>query len=157
MPIYLNIERYEELNDNPKLDAQANLLGRSYYVTDSTLKYHHSRICQTHVSHNGLIFGLVECVAKDWQNTERGYRSVVFDITGDVLNRPSNKDIVKTRREAIAAMDLFLATLDAPAKTLAAIDRYSDHQDRVIAQLRTSVAQNRVHWELQEKVIDTYL
>ena len=151
MPIYLNIERYKELHDDPKSNAQANLTGRSYYVTDSTLKYHHSRICETQVSHNGLIFSLIERVAKDWQNTARGYRYVTFDITGDVLNRPSNKDIVKTRREAAEAMELFLDALDAPAKTLVAIDRYSDHQDRVIAQLRTSVAQNRVHWELEER------
>ena len=37
------VSPFRDLSDNPKTQAQRNLEGRTYYVSDSSLKYHYSR------------------------------------------------------------------------------------------------------------------
>ena len=83
-----------------KANAQDNLRGVSHYVDDSTLRYFKSRICDATEIMDGLFFKIVESVALDMHNTERGYRVVVFDVFGEIVERASLDDCYKTRKQA---------------------------------------------------------
>lgn len=83
-----------------KANAQDNLRGVSHYVDDNTLRYFKSRICDATEIMDGLFFKIVESVALDMHNTERGYRVVVFDVFGSVVERASLDDCHKTRKKA---------------------------------------------------------
>lgn len=87
----LNANIFDRQNSsNPKLNAQANLSGKTHYVDDDALGFFHSRIISTREIDHGLVFLLIESVAADHQNRSRGFRFVAFDLFGTVLNeRPS--------------------------------------------------------------------
>lgn len=83
-----------------RANAQDNLRGVSHYVDDSTLRYFKSRICDATEIMDGLFFKIVESVALDMHNTERGYRVVIFDVFGEIVERASLDDCYKTRKQA---------------------------------------------------------
>ena len=76
---------YETRSSYPKPNAQENLNGKNYYVTDATLRSFGSRIITTKSIYNGLIFGLVESVYKGYARTKRGFRFVLFDVYGNTI------------------------------------------------------------------------
>lgn len=112
---------YREESSDEKTNAQRNLSGRTHYVDDGTLKFHHARILYTRVHAAGLLFALVESVALDMRNTERGFRYAIFDICGNVLSRPSLEDCFKTSEQARKSMYAALNQIDAIAVSRAAI------------------------------------
>lgn len=79
---------YRDELSYPKVNAQANLCGRTHYVDDATLHWHKSRIISARVIDRGLLFAIVTSDALDMNNTKRGFRYVVFDVFGNVLSRP---------------------------------------------------------------------
>ena len=99
-----------------KDNAQMNLQGRTHYVDDSTLKCFHSRVMSGRDTDHGLIFAIVESVAKDYNNRSRGFRFVAFDIEGTVINdRASATDTVSTSAKAERDMWDFLDGFDVLA------------------------------------------
>ena len=114
---------YEDKSDRAKWNAQQNLMGRTHYVDPETLSFHKSRILKTVITDNGLLLGLVESYAANYEDTDRRFRGVIFDIFGTVLFRPGLVDGSTTRRAAEKIMWKALNDLDAIALTLQAIDK----------------------------------
>ena len=105
-----------------KYCAQRNLAGKSHYVDDSTLKFFHSRIVYTHTAQEGLLFGIVESAAKDHDSRQRGFRFVVFDMFGTVLNDRDHSDAMYSKSDkARAAMYEWLEAFDVLAHYKAAM------------------------------------
>jgi hypothetical protein len=111
----------DDRGSNPKINAQRNLAGRTHYVDDDTLRFHKSRVISARAVDDGLLFAIVTSDALDWNNTRRGYRYVVFDVTGRVVSRVDLEDAFKTSRQATKAMWAWLNEADAKAITLEAI------------------------------------
>jgi hypothetical protein len=97
---------------NPMHYAQDQLIGRTHYVDDSTLRYFHARVIGAHDDANGLLFWIVESTARDHENTARGFRPVVFDIFGEVVFRPDLAGMVKTSDKARALYREWLESFD---------------------------------------------
>ena len=133
------IRKFETRGGNATFNAQQNLRERTHYVDDDSLRFHKSRILQTHVTDDGLLFALLESVALDWDNTRRGFRYVVFNIFGDVISRVSLEDCSATREAARKAMWRYLNTVDAKAETLAALAQHHAQADRDFAELRAKL------------------
>ena len=107
----------------PKTNAQLNLAGRTHYATDDTLRYFHARILSSRPLLAGALFMLIESSARDYQNKSRGFRFVVFDIFGRVIERPKLEDSYSTRAGAERAFSAWFAGFDVEqyyAETLAA-------------------------------------
>ena len=131
-----DMKRFTHQSSNPKWNAQRSLNGLTHYVEDDILRFHKSRILLTHITDNGLLFSLVESCTTDHQNRSRGFRYVIFDVTGHIIDRPKLKDTVKTRRQAEKAMWEHLGGLDAVAITKEAIVREERHSQEEIARAR---------------------
>jgi hypothetical protein len=117
------VRLYEQKNCySAKLNAQANLTGRTHYVDDETLKWHHSRVLSAGHTDQGLLFYILTSDALDMHNTKRGYRYVIFDVFGHVIGRPKLEDAFRTKEQARKAMWVALNAIDAKALTLEAIE-----------------------------------
>jgi hypothetical protein len=97
---------------SPTRDAQLNLEGRTHYVDDSTLRYFHSRVIYAGDHCHGLIYTIVESIALDQKNHSRGFRFVIFDIFGTIVERASIDGAYRTSAAARKAMYSALDTLD---------------------------------------------
>jgi len=118
-----------------KFNAQRNLSGRTHYVDDDTLKWHKSRVLSARATDNGLLFAIVTSDALDMHNTKRGYRFVIFDLFGHVLERPDLENTFSSSRAAEKAMWKALNAIDAKAHTIKAIaesrKHYAEEMDRL--------------------------
>lgn len=84
----LGLYRFEDKSYRAKVNAQANLDGRTYYVSEDTLRFHNSRILASGCDDLGLAFYIVESVTFNGENTSKRFkRTVVFDVLGNVLHR----------------------------------------------------------------------
>jgi hypothetical protein len=128
---------YRNESSNPKWNAQRNLQGRTHYVDDDTLRYHKSRILSARHTDSGLLFAIVTSDAIDYQNTKRGFRYVIFDVFGTVLDRPTLDETYTSSERATKAMWEQLNAIDAKAHTLAAIEKqrrqHGEEMDRLAA------------------------
>ena len=95
-----------------------NLQGRTHYVDDNTLKFHKSRVLNTFVTNNGLLFGIVESYVVDCHNSTRAFRPVIFNIFGDVVTRRKLEDGFKSSKQAVKAFWNDVYELDARQITL---------------------------------------
>lgn len=136
---------YRDESSNAKWDAQRNLSGRTHYVDDDTLRFHKSRILNTYVVDGGLLFALIESCALDMHNTKRGFRFVVFDVFGTVLERAGLDDTYSTSQAAINAMWRYLDGVDAAEHTKMAAARSAERYAAEMADLQDKVT------KLQEK------
>lgn len=115
---------YRNESGYPKNNAQRNLQGRTHYVDDDTLRYHHSRVISARHTDGGLLFAIVTSDAKDHQNKSRGFRYVIFDLFGTVVERnPSSVDreFFRTSAQAEKAMWAALNDFDVVKLTCEAI------------------------------------
>jgi len=134
---------YRNESSNPKWNAQRNLSGRTHYVDDDTLRFHHSRVLSARHTDNGLLFAIVTSDALDMHNTKRGYRYVIFDIFGNTLERPKLEDSYRTSKQATDAMWSALNKIDAKTVTMEAIDRAEKYHHDEMESLRHIVRQTR--------------
>lgn len=123
----------------PVPNAQQNLMGRTHYVDPETLRYHKARILSARANHDGLLFMLVESVAIDPDNRKRGFRFVVFDIFGTVIERAKLEDTYRSQEKAAKAMWDYLGTIDPVAITRAAIEREERHHANEMDYLRADL------------------
>lgn len=130
---------YRDESSNPKWNAQRNLQGRTHYVDDDTLRFHKARILQTHITDNGLLFAMVESVALDPHNSKRGYRPVVFDVFGTVLERPSLENACRSRQQAAKEMWAILDSINATKHTLKAIAEQGKRMASDFKEMRRTV------------------
>lgn len=103
---------FESYGYNEKFLAQKNLMGKTHYVDDETLRYHKSRVLACYATHHDTICTIVESCALDMHNTKRGFRFVAFDLGGEVLTRASLEESYKTSKQATAAMWAWLDDFD---------------------------------------------
>lgn len=127
---------YRSESYDAKRNAQRNLQGVTHYVDDDTLKYFHSRIVYSHEYFNGLLFGMVESCALDPDNRKRGFRGVVFDVSGNVIYRPDHEGTFKTSEKALKAMREFIKGLDIAKVTEEAIQNTESRYSREVADMR---------------------
>lgn len=114
---------YRNESSDAKTNAQRNLAGRTHYVDDDTLRFHKSRVLSARHTDKGLLFAIVTSDALDMRNTKRGYRYAIFDLFGNVLDRPELEFAFSTSRAAEKAMWAALNDLNATQITLDAIAR----------------------------------
>ncbi len=131
---------YRNESSNAKTNAQRNLCGRTHYVDDDTLRWHKSRVLSTRCVDGGLLFAIITSDALDMNNTRRGFRYVIFDVFGDTLARPDLKQAFLTSAKAEEAMWAELNKIDAPAVTLAAIERSEAYYAKEMQRMRETVA-----------------
>ena len=112
---------YSNEHTNPRVNAQRNLVGRTHYVDDATLRFHKARILSARATSDGLLFYLIESVSLDYQNTTRGFRPVIFDLCGNVVSRPNLENACRTSRQAEQLLWAEMEKIDPVASNLAAI------------------------------------
>lgn len=79
--------------------AQKALTGRTHYVDDSTLAFFSSRILSAQTWDCGLTFYIIESLTDS--KGKRGYRAVLFDIFGNVINeRPNSSELARDKVSA---------------------------------------------------------
>lgn len=130
---------YKNESNNPKLNAQRNLDGRTHYVDDATLRWHKSRIISTYIADDGFILALIESYAVDPDKRTRLYRPCVFDIFGNVIERPTLKNGFRNRKTAHNTLKKILANLDAKQITIDAIARAEKYHAQEMNDLRTKL------------------
>lgn len=106
-----------------KLNAQLNLVGRTHYVDEGTLKFHHSRVMKTVITHSGMILGIVTSDAANMDDTKRGFRAVIFDITGAVIYREELEGMHNSSAMAEKALWAQINKLDIKKVAKQAIER----------------------------------
>jgi hypothetical protein len=114
------MQLFQNHGSAPKFNAQRNLMGRTHYVDDDTLRWHKSRILSARCTDGGLLFAIVTSDALDMNNTRRGYRYVIFDLFGTVLARPALEESFRTSAKAEKEMWKALNRIDAGNHTRAA-------------------------------------
>jgi hypothetical protein len=135
-----NYSTYEVKSDNATVNAQRNLAGKTHYVDADTLRFHKSKILDTFITDNGLIFALIESCAADMHNTKRIFRPVIFDVLGKVIDRVSLDDGYKTSKQAVKAMWEALNNLDAKQLTIDACERQAQWDAQQIDRLKQLAA-----------------
>ena len=138
---------YSNKSSYAKPNAQQNLEGRSYFATDSALKFFGARINSAHHSASGLVFFIVESSFLDMNKTKRGFRFHLFDIFGEEIGKQELDQAVKTSEQARKAGYSFLDQFDLTAhyaRKLESIARKADKQAQearaICAQLTESEA-----------------
>jgi hypothetical protein len=105
-------ELYGNKSSYSKVNAQENLEGRSYFATDSALRFFGARINSAHHTASGLLFFIVESSFLDMQKTKRGFRFHLFDIFGQEIGNQELDQAVKTSEQARKAGYRFLDNFD---------------------------------------------
>ncbi len=134
------MQLYRNEGSNAKVNAQRNLMGRTHYVDDDTLRWHKSRVLTARPVDDGLLFAITTSDALDMNNTRRGFRFVIFDVFGHVVQRPDLEHAAKRHEQAIKWMWDALNNLDAKAITLAAIEQAEKYHAREMEELRQAAA-----------------
>ena len=82
----------------PKANAQVMLRDRTHYVDDDTLKFFGCLIKSAQPSTFGLFYRITESLSLPTGG--RGFRTVLFDLEGQVVYRPSLDEMQTTTAKA---------------------------------------------------------
>lgn len=134
------MQLYRNESSHPLSNAQRNLCGRTHYVDGDTLRFHKSRVISARHTDQGLLFAIITSDAVDYQNTRRGFRFVVFDLFGTVLERTRMESAYRTSAQATKAMWAAVNAIDAKAVTIAAIRRQQQRHLAEMAELELQVS-----------------
>lgn len=130
---------YRNESSDPKTNAQRNLVGRTHYVDDDTLRFHKSRVISARHSDEGLLFAIVTSDSLNYEGTRRGFRFVIFDVFGTVLERTETENAFRTSDKATKAMWVALNAIDAVWTTRDAIARQQHQAELEFAALHDQV------------------
>ncbi len=132
----LNVHSFRDApRHSPVQNAQAALTGITHYCDAGTLRFHNSRIVGACAVSFGAFFKVTETCAQDYQNTRRGYRVVLFDMTGRAVYRPSLDELTRTREQADKAFYAWFDQFDEIGHYREQIDGRTDKLARQIAVL----------------------
>jgi hypothetical protein len=120
---------------SPVLNAQDALTGLTHYCDPASLRFHRSRIVGACVVSSGAFFKVTETCAQNYQNTRRGYRVVLFDLTGNVIYRPELDEMHRTREQADRAFWAWFNNFDKFAHYRGIFNRKASEMARQIAEL----------------------
>jgi len=119
----------------PVRNAQDALTGITHYCVADTLRYHHSRIVGAVAVSEGAFFKIIETCSQDYNNTRRGYRVVLFDLTGTTVYRPDLEELTRTREQAEKAFWAWFNQFDELAHYRNKLNSKADKLARQIAEL----------------------
>lgn len=119
----LKVRPFDPSGRTPTQRAQSALDGLTFYVTPSSLRFHHSRIIGARPVLDGAFFLILETVAKDFQNTQRGTRAVLFDLLGNTVYHPRLEETRRTRERALRDYEAWLGKFDPTEHYRDAIQR----------------------------------
>ena len=137
----LQVSPFTERRQHPLDNAQENLGGRTYYADTQTLRFHKARILSARPVSCGAFFLIIESCALDYQNTRRGFRAVLFDLTGGILYRPNLEGCRRTRDQASADFYKWFDVFDGLGHYCAEMNRRADTYARQIVQLQDAARQ----------------
>lgn len=126
-------------SSDPKTNAQRNLAGRTHYVDDDTLRFHKSRVLTSRILDNGLLFAITTSDAINPDNTKRGFRYVIFDVFGTVIDRPELENTFKRHESCIKAMWTALDGVDAISHTREAIEKEREARNKELNLLSETI------------------
>ena len=129
--------RYEfNLSDyaSAKQNAVKNLCDKTHYVDDDTLRFFRSRIVACYVHDNGRLLSIIETLSLDMHHTKRGYRFVIFDVTGKIVSNEKLEDCVSSKAIARKRLHTFLDSIDAKQITLDALAREKQRIENEISE-----------------------
>jgi hypothetical protein len=127
---------YDNKSSYAKNNAQLNLEGRSYFATDSALRFFGARINSAHQTASGLLFFIVESSFLDMAKTKRGFRFHLFDIFGTEVANQELDQAVKTSEQARKAGYQFLDNFDLSAHYLEKLESIARKADRQASEAR---------------------
>lgn len=118
--------------------------GKTHYYTASTRRYHGASVSKLRVIADGMALACIERVALDYEKTRKGYRVVVHDLCGTVINnRASLDEAHKTLPAATREFERICAEYaDGGAAILkAAIQGEVSSHERALASLQSVLAE----------------
>lgn len=128
---------YESKSSYAKRDAQRNLDGRTHYVEDDTLRFHHSRVLSRRILAEGLFYEICCSDGLDWENRRRGFRVTTFDVFGTALGRPDLEHSSNSSRQAWKASEAM--DLDAVKHYAEALQSKVHYAQEEVAKLEKSL------------------
>lgn len=134
----IHVRAFQRESCDTKNDAQRNLRGKTYYCEEDTLRFHHSRIVGGHQEHDGLVYVVTTSDALDMHNTRRGFRTVIFDVFGTVINRPKLEEASRTSDQARKVAEAF--ELDLLDWYRGAIEERIRHQRQDLSESEAALA-----------------
>jgi len=112
---YTGFHPYRHESCYPDSNAEKNLQGRTHFVDPQTLRYFKSRILDSGISHDGLVFWLIESNRSKPFECDKNKRFVAFDVFGSqIFERDSWQ---KTSKAAWKEGSAWLAGFDALSHT----------------------------------------
>ena len=111
----LGIRPYRQESCYSLNDAQRNLQGRTHYVDSDTLKGFRARVLNAHLSHDGLIYWIIESVGNKPFDGKANKRFIAFDVFGDVIS--NREQWHTTSKAAEKEKNAFLESFDAEKHT----------------------------------------
>lgn len=121
----------------PENDAERNLQGRTHFADPQTRRYFKSRILDASVSHDGLVYWLIESNRSKPYESVKNKRFVAFDVFGTQLFKQDSWH--KTSKAALAEGKEWLASFDAIAHTETALrakaTRYAESAQAILETL----------------------
>jgi len=103
---------YQERYSHGAAAAYDQLGGRTHYADPETLRFFGARILAAQSACNGLLYWIVESLGKDGRDGKRGFRFVVFDVWGEVIERAPLAEMFSTSDKARAAFYDWLGAFD---------------------------------------------
>ena len=134
----LHVMPFGVKSSDPKYNAQRNLSGKTHYVDDDTLRFHHSRISSSRDINGGLLFRVTGSDSMDMNNTKRGFRTAVFDVFGTCVSRPGLENCAKSANKALDASNAL--GIDLVAHYRKAIAEQLEHAKRHVSELESALA-----------------
>lgn len=132
----LNVSLFRHESYDAKTNAQRNLEGRTHYADTDTLRYFAARILSAGDVDRGLLFYVLESTATNADKTARGFRFVIFDIWGTVVERVSLESCWKTSDAARRNMWAYLNALDTAAYYRDKLNERAGRLEREAASMR---------------------
>jgi hypothetical protein len=103
----LNVELFSDKSSYTAPNAVRNLENRTHYIDKNTLRFFNARIVGGSDQCAGTVFRLIESLPDG--NGKRGFRFVVFDVWGTVLNE---REFYTTSQKATNAFYKWLGEFD---------------------------------------------
>lgn len=91
---------YKQYNGLPLNQAQRNLNPRCDYAEEGELKTYAGQILSVNVLDDGLVLGIVESFQKGMDPSDRAFRSVFFNVFGDVVYKTPTEEAFDTQKKA---------------------------------------------------------
>ena len=108
---------FREESGYPDINAERNLQGRTHWADPATRKAFKSRILDSGISHDRLIFWAIESNGSKPYDTKNNKRFVAFDVFGTALN--DRDEWFSTSKAAYKSGKAWLDSFDAESHTKA--------------------------------------